>query len=136
ITLRHDLAAVHDGDRIADLLHLAAQVRVYENDRPSLPEHPDDLAHVVTSDRVERARGLVKKHHRRVVEERDAESEALLHSLGERADSARAAIGEPHRRENAIDLRRPTRSRDARELAVEREHLTRGQPRLVTEELR
>src|SRR5207247_8061439 len=56
--------------------------------------------------------------------------------LGERADATRAAIGEPDRRQNAVDLRRPLRARDRGELAVERQHLARRQPRLITKELR
>src|SRR5438477_1777775 len=136
IALRHDLAAIDDRDSVAHLLHLAQEVRVQEHDRSFLAKSPNDLADIVAADGIERARRPVEQHDCRIVEQRHAEAEPLLHALGEGADAARAAIGEPDRRQDAVDLRRPLRARDRRELAVEGQHLARGQPRLITKELR
>ncbi len=90
----------------------------------------------MTSHRVERAGRLVEEHDSGIVEECDAEAESLLHSLGEGAHAAGAAVGEADCREDAIDLRWPAPAIDARELAMEREDLASGQPRLIAEELR
>src|SRR5437870_13874124 len=86
-------------------------------------------------DRVERARRFVQQHHRRIVEQRDAEAQSLLHSLRVRPDAARAAIRESDGREGTVDLRRPFRGVYPWELAVQPQHLARGEPRLITEEL-
>ena len=52
---------------------------VEEHGRPALLEAPDDLADVVTADRVERARGLVEEEHARRADERLRDTQALLH---------------------------------------------------------
>src|SRR5207248_216264 len=48
-TLRDDLAAIDDGDAVADLLDLGEEMRIEEHDRASFAQGADDLAHVVTT---------------------------------------------------------------------------------------
>src|SRR6266849_6658696 len=98
-------------------------MRVQETDRSLFAKRADDLAHVVASHRIERARWLVQEYDCGIVEQRDAESEPLLHSLREGAHATGATVSEADRRENAIDLLCPAPAIDARELAMEREHL-------------
>src|SRR5712691_12938509 len=133
--LRDHAAAIDDGDPVTDLLHLAEEVRVEENGRAAVAQPTNDLAHVVPADRIERARRLVEDDEVGRAEERDAETEPLLHSLRERADAARSAVGEPDDRERVLDLALPRGPVEPRELAVQREHLARGEPRLITEQL-
>src|SRR3989475_5692354 len=133
--LRDHAAAVDDGDAVTDLLHLAEEVRVEENGRAALAQPADDLAHVVPADRIERARRLVEHDEVGRAEQRDAEAKALLHSLRERTDAARSAVGESDDRERVLDLALPRGAVDPRKLAVEREDLARAQPRLITEQL-
>src|SRR5437773_1941583 len=83
--LRDDPAAIDDGDAVADLLHLAQEVRVEEDGRAALAQPADDLAHVVPADRIERARGLVehdevgRAEDLTVTRRRRRESEQQLH---------------------------------------------------------
>src|SRR5690348_8301333 len=72
---------VDDCDAIADVLCLLEQVGVEEHCAAALAQSTNDLAHVVTSDRVQRARGLVEHHQCGVAEQRDPEPEPLLHAL-------------------------------------------------------
>src|SRR6267378_4167130 len=105
--LRDDAAAIHDRDAVADLLDLAQQMRVEENGRASFAESADDLAHVVPADRIERTGGLVENDQVGRTEERDAEAEPLLHSLRERCDATRPAVGETDDRQRVRDLALP-----------------------------
>jgi len=79
--LGDDFSVIDDGHSVADLLDLAQQMRVEEDRRAALAKRADDLAHVVTADGIERAGGFVENDEVGRAEERDAESESLLHSL-------------------------------------------------------
>ena len=83
---------VDDRHAIAHVLGLLEQVGVQEHGRPPLAKPANDLAHVVASDGVERAGGLVEHHQRGVAEQRHGEPEPLLHSLREGADPVIAAL--------------------------------------------
>src|SRR6266545_617441 len=88
--LRDDLSTIDDRHPVADLLDLAQQVRVEEDGRAALAKSANDLANVMPADRIERARRLIEDDEVRRAEERDAESEPLLHPLRERAHAAGA----------------------------------------------
>ena len=74
-------ALVDDRHAIAHVLGLFEQMGVQEHGGSPLAQAADDLAHVVASDGVERARGLVEHDQRGVAEQRHAEPEPLLHAL-------------------------------------------------------
>ena len=97
----HGAPVVDHRDAVAHVLGLLEQVGVEEHGRPPLAQTADDLPHVVAPDGIERARGLVEHDQRGVAEQRHAEPEPLLHSLGERADAvgrlARADRRSPER---------------------------------------
>src|SRR5205814_114900 len=61
--------------------------------------------------------------------------QALLHALGERADAVVDPIGQSNRLQGCLYLVLPARARQRRELAVQGEHLSCGQPGLVAKEL-
>ena len=102
---------------------------------PALARLADDRADVVAADRVERGRGLVEDHERRVAHERRREPEPLLHPLGEAAGPVAGAVGEPGEPEDAVDLGLAALGGQPAELRVQRQHLVRGQPGLVAEQL-
>ena len=131
-----DPPVVDDRDPVAQPLDLAQQVRVEEHGRAPVARLADDRPHVVAADRVERGRGLVEDHERRVAHERRREPEPLLHALREAASAVAGAVGEPGEPEDALDLRPdgPWHGSPA-ELRVQRQHLVRGQPGLVAEQL-
>src|SRR5207237_9693201 len=57
------------------------------------------------------------------------------HSLREGADLVLGPIAQPDRLQHRLDLVRPGGAWQGRELAVQREHLPRGQPGLVAKQL-
>ncbi len=92
-------------------------------------------AHVLAPDRVEGGRRLVEDHQRRVAQQRGRQPEALLHALREAAGPVVGAVGEADEGEDPLDLRAPVLPRQPGELRVEGQHLARGQPGLVAEQL-
>ncbi len=83
---------IDDRHAIAHVLGLFEQVGVQEHGGSPLAKPANDLAHVVASDGVEGAGGLVEHHQRGVAEQRHAEPEPLLHSLREGADAVIASL--------------------------------------------
>ena len=77
----HGRPFVDDRDAVAHVLGLFEEVCVQEYGGAALAQPANDLAHVVTSDGIERAGGLVEHDERGVPEQRHAEPEPLLHSL-------------------------------------------------------
>ena len=110
-------------------------MRVQEHAGASLAEAANDLAHVVTSDGVERARGLVEDDQRRVSEQRDAEPESLLHPLREGADPVVASLQQIDCLEGAALFLAPRCFGQREEPAVQAEHLPGGQQGLEAEQL-
>ena len=76
-----DRAMVDHRDPIADLLHLAQEMRVEKHRHAAVPQVADDVANVPPPHRVERGGGLVEEHDLRVAQQGDAQAEALLHAL-------------------------------------------------------
>ena len=127
---------VDDRDAVAQPLHLAQEVRVEEDGRAPVAGLADDRADVVAAHGVQRGRGLVEDHQRRVAEERRREPQALLHPLGEAAGPVAVPPGQPDQRQHPVHLGAAARGRQAREARVQVQHLAGGQPGLVAEQLR
>ena len=88
---------------VADLLHLAQQVRVEEDRGAPLGHLADDAADIVATDGVERRRRLVEEYELRLAEQRRPKAQALLHAFGKRAHTAVGPIGQPHDVQSPLD---------------------------------
>ena len=94
---------INHADPIADVLGFLEEVRVQKDCGSPVPDPADDPTYVVATNRVESARWLVQDDEIRISDERDGESEALLHAFGESADLVAAALGEADRLEDFVD---------------------------------
>ena len=101
---RGDPTLVEDDDAVADPLHLADQVRVEQDGDPAGPQGEQQVADVGTAKRIESARRLVEDDELRAGDQRDCQSETLLHALGEPAHAIPSAIGEAHGGEGLAPL--------------------------------
>src|SRR5207253_3185132 len=91
----------------------------------------DDLADVVTPYRVERRGGLVEKDQLGAAEQGDAETQPLLHTLGEALHFVVRPFGETDELEGAGDLGFPFGARHAGKLALHSAHSSRRQRALA-----
>src|SRR6266576_1649441 len=132
---RDDAPMVDHRHAVADLLDLAQQVRVEEHRRAARRKAADDLPNIVPPDRVEGRCRLIQEDKLRLAKQRGTQAEALLHALGERADAVVGPTGQSNRLQGCLYLVLPTRARQRRELAVQGEHLSCGQPGLIAKEL-
>ena len=126
---------MQDHHAVTDPLDLGQEVRVQDHRGPAIPGGPDDRPNVGATDRVERRRRLVEQDQLRFSEERDAQTESLLHALGELADRVVRAVRQPDPVERLLDRAGATADRHVREPGMQREDFTGGQPGLVPEEL-
>src|SRR5260370_15876518 len=127
---------VGDGDPVADLFDIAQKMGVEEHGRASCGQAANDLAHVVAADGVERRRWFIEEHELWLADQRGREPQALLHAFRKGAHPIVGALRQPDCLERGRNLVLPGRARERRELAVEREDLSRVEPSLVTKELR
>ncbi len=139
-----DLLEVARGDRpplvdhghpVADVFGLLEQVRVQEDGRPPGAHAPNDVAHLVAANGVERAGRLVEDDQLRLPEQGHPESEPLLHPLRERPHLLVAPLGQPDRGQRPGGRGLPVRPRKPEEPAVEDEDLPGAEPALEAEEL-
>src|SRR5438105_7229861 len=111
-------AVVDHGEAVADLLDLGQQVRVEKHRGAARLERADDLADVMTPNRVERGGGLVEQDQFWTAEQGDPKAQTLLHALREAFDFVIGPIRESDKLEGAGDLGVPVRARHAGQLAV------------------
>ena len=100
---RDDAAVVDHSHAVADLLHLAQQVRVEEDRGAPLGHLADDAADIVATDGIESRRRLVEEYQLRLAEQRRPKAQALLHAFGKRAHTAAGAIGQAHDVQGSVD---------------------------------
>src|ERR1041385_353643 len=123
--LDHDGAVVDDDDLAADLRHLGEDVR-REDDGAVGGELLDEAADLDDLLGVEADRRLVEDEHRRVVDQRAREADALAVALGEAAHDARRDVGEKAFGEHALERVFESALRDAFDAADELEIRAHG----------
>jgi hypothetical protein len=127
---------VEDHDPVADALDLGQQMRVQDHGRSPIARRTDDRADVGATDRIERRRRLVQEDQLRLAEERDAETEPLLHALREVVDGIVGAVGEADLVERLGGGGRPLARGHAGKFGVECQDLACPEPGLVAEQFR
>jgi len=127
-------ALMHDLHPVADRFDLGKDMGG-EYDRAALAQIADQGTDLADLDRIETDRGLVQDHDIRIMNDRLRDADALLVALGERAQQARADLGQPAalfrrgegglqaRSRNTVQTRRQAQEFVDRQFPVERRML-------------
>ena len=93
----------HDGDRVAQLLHLGQDVRAQQHGHTRLPEGADDLPDPADAGWVESVGRLVEDEQVGVLEQRSGDGQPLLHPGGVAPVVVAGTVGEPDLLERGVD---------------------------------
>ena len=106
--VQHQPALVDDLHPVTSRLHLGQDVG-RENHAVIAPELTDEIPDFANLDRIEADGRLVQNHHRRQVDDRLGNADALLETLGQVANQALAGVLEAATRLGVVARRAPLR---------------------------
>jgi len=95
---------VHDRDAVAEWLGLLQPVGGQEDRHPPFPHGGDQPIDLSRGHRVQPGGGLVQKQHRRIVQQRPGQRDALPQTLGQRPAQVAGPRRQVHRRQRLADL--------------------------------